>query len=79
MEDVAYQDDEISQINDVIEVEQLTSLCDIGVEDHQVDASNLLLESNMDEGMKSLDQRSILDQMKTIKSTMIHNLNRSFL
>lgn len=28
MEDVAYQVDGISQINDVIEVEQITSLCD---------------------------------------------------
>ena len=37
MEDLAYQVDEISQNNDVTEVEQLTSLCDNEVEGQQVD------------------------------------------
>ncbi|KAI5423193.1 hypothetical protein KIW84_046256 [Lathyrus oleraceus] len=49
VEDVAYQDDETSQVNDVIEVEQITSLCDTVVEGHQVDASTLLTENDVDE------------------------------
>ncbi|CAL5194221.1 unnamed protein product [Lathyrus oleraceus] len=49
VEGVAYQVDEISQINDVIEVERITSLCDTVVEGHQVDASILLEENNVDE------------------------------
>lgn len=49
MEDVAYQVDEISQINDVIEVEQITSLCDTVVEGHQIYAFILLEENNVDE------------------------------
>lgn len=49
VEDVSYHVDEISQINDVIEVEQITSLCDTVVKGHQVDASMLLKENNVDE------------------------------
>ena len=49
VEDVAYQDDETSQVNDVIEVEQITSLCYTVVEGHQVDASTLLTENDVDE------------------------------
>lgn len=49
VEDVAYQDDKTSQVNDVIEVEQITSLCDTVVEGHQVDASTLLTENDVDE------------------------------
>lgn len=37
------------QVNDVIEVEQITSLCDTVVEGHQVDASTLLTENDVDE------------------------------
>ncbi|CAK8563435.1 unnamed protein product [Lathyrus sativus] len=48
VEDIGYQVDEISQINDVIEVERMTSLCDTMVEGHQVDASILLEENNVD-------------------------------
>ncbi|CAK8563892.1 unnamed protein product [Lathyrus sativus] len=46
LEDVAYQVDEVEQINDVIAVEQNTSLFDTTVEGHQVDASILLDENN---------------------------------
>lgn len=49
VEDVAYQVGEISQINYVIEVEQIKSLCDTVVKSHQVDASISLEENNMDE------------------------------
>lgn len=55
VKDIAYQDDEISQINDLIEVEQITSLCDTIVEGHQVDASILLVENNVDEAFGSED------------------------
>lgn len=48
VEDVAFQDDEISQINDVIEVEKITNLCDTVVKGNQIDASILLLENNVD-------------------------------
>ncbi|CAK8531640.1 unnamed protein product [Lathyrus sativus] len=49
VEDVAYQDDESSQINDVVEVEQITNLCDTMVEGHQIDAFVLLVENSVDE------------------------------
>ncbi|CAK8572175.1 unnamed protein product [Lathyrus sativus] len=49
VEDVAYQDHEISQINDVGEVEQITNLCDTLAEGHQIDASVSLVENNVDE------------------------------
>ncbi|CAK8561790.1 unnamed protein product [Lathyrus sativus] len=49
VEDIPYQVDEISQINDVIKIERITSLCDTVVEGHQFDASILLEENNMDE------------------------------
>ncbi|CAL5193609.1 unnamed protein product [Lathyrus oleraceus] len=50
VEDVDYQVDEIYQINDVIEVEQITSLCDtMVVRGHQVDTSMLLVENDVDE------------------------------
>lgn len=49
MEDIAYQDDEILQINYVIEVEQITSFCDTMVEGQKVDQSILFLVNNMDE------------------------------
>lgn len=49
IEDIAYPCDEISQINDVIEGEQIINLCDTVVEDHQFDASILLVENNVDE------------------------------
>ncbi|CAK8562688.1 unnamed protein product [Lathyrus sativus] len=49
VKDVTYQDDEISQINNVVEVEQSTNLCDTMVEGHQIDAYVLLVENNMDE------------------------------
>ncbi|XP_058763487.1 uncharacterized protein LOC131636921 [Vicia villosa] len=49
VEDLAYQVDEMSQNNHVIEVEQLTSLCDNEVEGQQVDSSVLLPSNNVDE------------------------------
>ena len=49
VEDVAYQVDEVGQINDVIAVEQITSLSDTMVEGDQVDASILLSENDVDE------------------------------
>ncbi|CAL5188618.1 unnamed protein product [Lathyrus oleraceus] len=49
VEDIAYQVDGISQINDVIEVEQITILYDTLDEGHQVDASILLEENFVDE------------------------------
>ena len=49
VEDVAYQVDEVEQINDVIAVEQITSLSDTIVEGDQVDASILLSENDVDE------------------------------
>lgn len=49
MEDVVYQVNEISKINDVIEVEKVTSLCDNVVMGQQVDAFILLSANNMDE------------------------------
>lgn len=54
VEDVAYQVDEVEQINDVISVEQFTSLSDTMVEGHQVNASILLVENNMDEEHEEL-------------------------
>ena len=49
MKDVVYQVDEVEQINDVIADEQITSLSYTMVEGHQVDASILLVDNNMDE------------------------------
>ncbi|CAK8567635.1 unnamed protein product [Lathyrus sativus] len=49
VEDVAYQVDEVEQINDVIAVEQITSLSDTMVEGHQVDVSILLDENDVDD------------------------------
>ena len=49
LEDVAYQVDKIYQINDVIEVEKIISLCDTVVKGQQVDAFILLEENNVDE------------------------------
>ncbi|CAK8535607.1 unnamed protein product [Lathyrus sativus] len=46
LEDVAYQVDEVEQINDVIAIEQITSLSATTVEGHQVDASILLDEND---------------------------------
>ncbi|CAK8538870.1 unnamed protein product [Lathyrus sativus] len=46
LEDVAYQVDELEQINDVIEVEQITNFSDTTIEGHQVDASILLDEND---------------------------------
>ena len=49
VEDVAYQVDEVEQINDVIADEQITSLSDTMVEGHQVNASILLVDNNVNE------------------------------
>src|ERR1044072_6051591 len=49
MEDVAYQVDDVEQINDVVAAEDITSLSDTTVEGHQVDASILLVDNNVDE------------------------------
>ena len=49
VEDAAYQVDEVEKINDVIADEQITSLSDTMVEGHQVDASILLVDNNVDE------------------------------
>ncbi|CAK8570327.1 unnamed protein product [Lathyrus sativus] len=49
VEDAAYQDDGISQINDVVEVEEITNLCDTLAEGHQIDAYVLLVDNNVDE------------------------------
>ncbi|KAI5443990.1 hypothetical protein KIW84_012571 [Lathyrus oleraceus] len=57
VEDVAYQVDEVEQINDVISVEQITSLSDTMVEGHQVDAFILLVENNMDEEHEELGSK----------------------
>ena len=54
VEDVAYQVDEVEQINDVIAVEQIISLSDAMVEGHQVDAYILLVENNIDEEHEEL-------------------------
>lgn len=71
VEDVAYQDDETSQVNDVIEVEQITTLCDTVVEGHQVDVSTLLVENDVDEeyeefvsedGIRSDDDNNMDDE-----------------
>ncbi|CAK8530727.1 unnamed protein product [Lathyrus sativus] len=48
VEDVAYQVNKVEQINDTIAVEQITSLSGTTVEGHQVDASILLDENEMD-------------------------------
>lgn len=39
MEDVAYQEDEFSPVIEVIEIEEITSWCDIVFECQQVDAT----------------------------------------
>ena len=49
MKDVAYQVDEVEQINDVIADEQITSLSDTMVEGHQVNVSILLVDNNVNE------------------------------
>ncbi|CAK8575980.1 unnamed protein product [Lathyrus sativus] len=49
MEDDSYQDNEISQINDVVEVEQIINLCDTLAEGHQIDPFVLLVDNNVDE------------------------------
>ena len=60
VEDAAYQDDEISQINDVVEVEQITNLCDTLAEGHQIDASMLLVDNNMDEEHEEFGSEDII-------------------
>ncbi|KAI5428695.1 hypothetical protein KIW84_033623 [Lathyrus oleraceus] len=54
VENVAYQVDEVEQINDVIVVEKIISLSDTMVEGHQVDAPILLVENNVDEEHEEL-------------------------
>ncbi|CAK8534719.1 unnamed protein product [Lathyrus sativus] len=50
MEDgVAYQDDEISPVNEVIEIEEITSLGDTVVVGQQVDTTILLSANHVDE------------------------------
>ncbi|CAK8535861.1 unnamed protein product [Lathyrus sativus] len=52
VEDIAYQVDKVEQINDVIGVEQITTLSNTTVEGHQVDASIFLVENNMDKELE---------------------------
>lgn len=54
VEDVAYQVDEVEQINNVIVIKQITRLSDTMVERHQVDASILLVENNVDKEHEEL-------------------------
>lgn len=49
MEDVVYQDDDISPINEVIEIEQITSQFDIAVKGQQVDVTIFLSKNHVDE------------------------------
>ena len=56
MEDVAYQDDEISPVNEVIEIEEIVSLCDIVVEGQQVDATILLSTNPVEEEHEELGE-----------------------
>ncbi|XP_058776694.1 uncharacterized protein LOC131651025 [Vicia villosa] len=56
MEDVAYQHDEISPVNEVIETEEIVSLCDTAVEGQQVDASILLSTNPMEEEHEELEE-----------------------
>ncbi|CAK8563425.1 unnamed protein product [Lathyrus sativus] len=60
VEDVAYQDDEISQINDVVEVEKITNLCDTLAEGHQIDAFMLLVDNNVDEEHEEFGSEDII-------------------
>ena len=56
MEDVAYQDDEISPVNEVIEIEEITSLCDTAVEGQQVDATILTSTNLVEEEHEELGE-----------------------
>ncbi|CAK8575756.1 unnamed protein product [Lathyrus sativus] len=48
-DDIAYQDDEISPVNGVIEIEEITSLGDTVVVGQQVDATILLSANHVEE------------------------------
>ncbi|XP_058732953.1 uncharacterized protein LOC131604516 [Vicia villosa] len=56
MKDVAYQHDDISPVNEVIEIEEIVSLCDTAVEGQQVDASILLSTNPMEEEHEELGE-----------------------
>ncbi|CAK8536916.1 unnamed protein product [Lathyrus sativus] len=60
VEGAAYQDDGISQINDVVEVEEITNLCDTLAEGHQIDASVLLVDNNVDEEHEEFESEEII-------------------
>lgn len=48
-DDVAYQYDEISSVNGIIEIEEIKSLCDTVVVGQQVDATILLSTNHVEE------------------------------
>ena len=56
MEDVAYQDDEISPVNEVIEIEEIIILYDNEVEGQQVDATILLTTNPVEEEHEELGE-----------------------
>ncbi|CAK8567045.1 unnamed protein product [Lathyrus sativus] len=60
VKDVAYQEHEISQINDVVEVEEIINLCDTLAEGHQIDASVLLVDNNVDEEHEEFGSEDII-------------------
>lgn len=55
MEGIAYQDNEISPINEVIKIEEITNWCDIVVKGQQVDITALLPKNIMDEKHEELE------------------------
>lgn len=55
-DDVAYQDDEISPVNGVIEIEVITSLGDIVIVDQQVNISILLSINHVEEEQEELGE-----------------------
>ncbi|CAK8578925.1 unnamed protein product [Lathyrus sativus] len=61
IEDLAYQVNEMSQNSNVIEVEQLISLCDNEVEGQQVDASIFLSANNMDGDDEELESEDSIE------------------
>ena len=64
IEDVAFQDDDISPANGDIEIEEIATLCDTTVEGQQVDTTILLtpVEEEHEESGESEDYNNISDE-----------------
>ncbi|CAK8533224.1 unnamed protein product [Lathyrus sativus] len=77
VEDAAYQEHEISQINDAVEVEEITNLCDTLAEGHQIDASVLLVDNNVDKEHEEFGFEDIIgSDDENIWTKSMKSLNR---